>query len=86
MKLKEGFIVHKRDGEVMLVSAGSAGFNGVVRCNATAGFVIEQLQKETSEEALAEAMLAAFDATPAQATDAVAKVVAQLREIGALNE
>lgn len=86
MKLKKGFIVHKRGDETMLVSAGSGGFNGMVRCNSTAGFVVEQMKKDTTEDALVAAMLEAFDATPDQATDAVAKVLSQLREIGALDE
>ncbi len=86
MKLKKGFVTHERGGETMLVAAGCTGFNGMVRCNRTAGFVVEQLKNDTTESALVEAMLAAFDATPEQAADAVAKVLAQLREIGALDE
>lgn len=86
MKLKQGFVVHTMGKETVLTAAGAAGFNGVVRCNVTAGFVVEHLKEETTEEALVAAMLDAFDATPEQAAEAVAKVLAQVRDIGALDE
>lgn len=86
MKLKKGFVVHAMGKETILTAAGCAGFNGVVRCNATAGFVVEKLKTDTTEAALVEALLENFDATPEQAAEAVAKVLSQVREIGALDE
>ncbi len=45
MKLKEGFLLHDSGKEHMAVATGEAGkhFNGLVRNNATANFIFEQL-------------------------------------------
>ena len=86
MKLKRGFITHETDGEYVIVSAGNTKFNGMVRCNHTAGFVVECLKKDTTEAEIVEAMKKQYEATDEQIIDAVAQVLDQLRQIGALDE
>lgn len=86
MKLKDGFITHESDGEYVVVSAGGNGFNGMIRCNLTAGAIIELLKTETDETAVVEAMLAAYDASREEITAAVQSVLENLRRIGALDE
>ena len=86
MKLKTGFITHKLGKEQMLVAAGPAArsFHGLVRSNETTAFIINCLKKETSEEAIVEAMLAEYEAPRETVTADVHEVVEKLRQIGAL--
>ena len=46
MKLKKTFVTHNVAGNPVLVSADGS-FNGMVRCNGTAGEIIELLKKDT---------------------------------------
>ena len=88
MKLKEGFLLHHVGGEHMVVATGEAGkaFNGLVRNNATANFIFEQLLKETTEEQIIDAMLEKYDASREQITADVKCVLKQMREAGFLDE
>ena len=86
MKLKPGFVTHKVGKEQMMVAAGPAArsFHGLVRSNETAAFIINCLKKETSEEAIVEAMLAEYEAPRETVEQDVHRIVVKLREIGAL--
>ena len=86
MKLKEGFITHQTQGEHITVSAGGSGFNGLIRSNGTAGFIVECLKTDTTEEAIVEKMLAKYDAPRTLIAADVAKVLSSLREIGAIDD
>ncbi len=86
MKLKPGFVTHNVGKEQMMVAAGPAArsFHGLVRSNETAAFIINCLKKETSEEAIVEAMLAEYEAPRETVEQDVHRIVEKLREIGAL--
>ena len=86
MKLKPGFITHNVGKEQMMVAAGPAAkqFHGLVRSNETAAFIVNCLKKETTEEAIVEAMLEQYDAPRETIAQDVHRVVEQLRQIGAL--
>jgi hypothetical protein len=86
MKLKPGFITHNVGKEQMMVAAGPAAkqFHGLVRSNETAAFIVNCLKKETTEEAIVEAMLEQYDAPRETIRQDVHRVVEQLRQIGAL--
>lgn len=86
MKLKDGFVTHEMGGEQIMVATGDASFAGLVRSNATAAFIVECLNRETTKEAIVEAMLAKYDATAEVIGADVDKVLAKLRSIGALEE
>lgn len=86
MKLKENFITHESDGEHITVSAGGSKFNGLIRSNKTAGFIVECLKEDTTEEAIIEKMLEKYDAPRELIASDVAKILAKLRSIGALDE
>ena len=86
MKLNKDFIVHTRNGESMLVPLGGAAFSGIVRGNQTLGAVLELLKTETSEAAIVKAMRARFDAPEGAVERDVAKALAELRKIGAIDE
>ena len=86
MKLKTGFITHNVGKEQMMVAAGPAAkqFHGLVRSNETAAFIVNCLKKETTEEAIVDAMLEQYDAPRETVAQDVHRVVEQLRQIGAL--
>ena len=70
MKLKDTFVTQEMDGEQVMVEA-DGGFAGMVRSNATAAFIIDQLKTETTSRAV-------------MAED-VDMVLANLKKIGALD-
>lgn len=86
MKLKNEFITYENDGEHITVTAGGSAFNGLIRSNKTAGFIVECLKTETTVDAIVEKMLAKYDAPREVIAADVAKILANLRKIGALDE
>lgn len=85
MKLKEGFITHETGAEQIMVSVNSS-FSGMVRSNKTAAFIVDCLKKQTTKEDIIDAMCRRYDA-PAETIRAdVDKVLANLRQIEALDE
>lgn len=88
MKLKTGFITQHFQGEQLMIAAGKAvrDFHGIVRSNETAAFIVDCLKRETTEAAIAEAMLAAYDVDETTVRADVHEIVHQLREIGAIEE
>ena len=86
MKLKDTFIVHKMDGETLLVPTGAADFHGLAQCNKTVGVMLECLQSDTTEEAIVSALCDRFDGDTALIREDVSDVLAQLRSIGAIDE
>ena len=86
MKLKNGFIPHNTGTESILVPLGGAGWSGVVKGNKTLGAILDLLKEDTTEAAIIDAMKARFDAPEEIIAGDVAKVVSELRSIGALDE
>ena len=87
MKLKEGFRTHMAGDKQVMAGVASTGFSGLVRSNATAAFIIDQLKQETTEEQIVQAVLARYeDAPEAQVRADVQKVIGTLRGINALDE
>ena len=85
MKLKNEFVTHDTDGEQLMISAGGS-FNGMVRSNSTAAAIINLMKKETTREEIILAMLEKYDVERAVLEPDVDKVIAALREIGAIDE
>lgn len=84
MKLKDTFVTQEMDGEQVMVEA-DGGFAGMVRSNATAAFIIDQLKTETTKEAILDAMEKKYDAPRAVMAEDVDMVLANLKKIGALD-
>lgn len=85
LKLKENFVTQEIDGEQVMVAVGG-GFNGMVRSNATAAFIVNCLKTETTQEAVLDAMCSKYDAPREVMAADVNKVLDNLRKIGALDE
>lgn len=86
MKLKSCFITHDTGDEHITVSSGGVSFNGLIRSNKTAGFIVECLKEETTEDAIIEKMLEKYDAPRELIASDVAKILGNLRRIGAIDE
>lgn len=86
MKLNKEFLLHNSSGASILVPTGSADFSGIVRGNKTLGAVLELLQEETTENEIVAAMRGRYDAPEGTIEQDVAKILTELRKIGALDE
>ena len=86
MKLNSGFLAHDDGDNKLLVSTGATKFSGLVRSNETAGFIIECLETETTEDEIVAKMQKKWDVSDEIARRDVRKVVEQLRGIGAIDE
>ena len=86
MKLKPGYVTEDIDGVQILVPVGEDAFCGIVRSNRTAAFIVDCLKEETTPEAIADAMLARYDAPRETVAADVAEILGKLRSIGALAE
>ncbi len=86
MKLKSDFITQVIDDTQFLVPLGGESFQGIVRSNKTAAFIVDCLKEETTEEAIVDAMCEKYDAPRATIAADVAKVLDTLRGIHALEE
>lgn len=86
MKLKNGFITHETGTEHITVTAGDTDFNGLIRSNQTAGFIVECLKKDVTKEEIVERMLEKYDAPRDRVSADVDRILAALQEIGALDD
>ena len=86
MKLSSKFLVHDDGSTKYVVSTGNTDFSGIARGNKTAGFIIECLQSETTEDKIVAKMRDTWDVSDELARRDVRKIVGQLRDIGAIDE
>lgn len=84
MKLKEGFVTQEIGGRQVMVAVNGEAFNGMVRSNETAGYIVSLLKNDTTKEEIVKTMLKEFDATEEQVSKDVDMVITKLREIGAI--
>lgn len=84
MKIKTGFLLHSMGEEhvVVPVDDRTKEFCGMIRLNKTGAFLWEQLQQETTKEALTEALLAMYEVTKEQAERSVDSFTEQLQKAG----
>ena len=86
MKLNSGFLAHDDGDNKLLVSTGATKFSGLVRSNSSAGFIIECLESDTTEDEIVAKMQQKWDVSDETARRDVRKVVEQLRSIGAIDD
>ena len=86
MKLKSDFIVQNIEDTQFLVPLGHEAFNGIVRSNKTAAFIVNCLKQDTTEEQITDAMCAQYDAPRDVIASDVHEVLNTLRSINALEE
>ncbi len=86
MKIKNIFETEEINQENVLVSLDSKVFNGLIRSNTTAYFIIDCLKEETTEETIVEKMMGKYNISRETALNGVGKIVSQLRELNLLEE
>ena len=86
MKLREDFLTQNIDDTQFLVPVGAEAFHGVVRSNRTASMIVDCLKKETTQEAIVDALCERFDAPRETVSEDVGRILATLRQINALEE
>ena len=86
MKLKDNFITQDVEDIQFLVPVGGEAFQGIVRSNETAAFIVNCLRNETTEEAIAEAMFEEYEAPKDVILADLRKILDTLRGINALEE
>ena len=74
MKLKEEFITHETDGEQIMVCAGTS-FNGIVKSNKTAAFIVDCLKTDTTSAKIIEKMLVQYNVSKETITADVKKII-----------
>lgn len=88
MKLKKGLVLHDVGGEHVMVATGKVAkkFNGMIRNNETAHFIMQQMMVDTTEEEIVEKVLSTYEADREVVVKSVRSVVEQLRQAGLLDE
>ncbi|NLT08931.1 MAG: PqqD family protein [Ruminococcus sp.] len=86
MKINSGFLTHNDGDSKLLVSTGETKFSGLVRSNITAGFIIECLENDTTEDEIVSKMQKKWDVDDSTARRDVRKIIEKLREIGAIDD
>ena len=86
MKLKDTFITQEIEDTQFLVAVGESKFNGIVRSNRTAAFIVNCLKEETTKERIVNAMCAQYDAPRERIETDAENALNKLRGIGALDE
>ena len=84
MRLSDGFITYDTDKEHLLVATGGQQFQGLVKSNAAAAFIIDCLKEETTPQDIKDKMFARYDAPMERISADVDYVLDQLRSIGAV--
>ncbi|MEE1264570.1 PqqD family protein [Ruminococcus sp.] len=86
MKLKSEMLTHFMDGSQVMVSTDKDVFSGIVTSNKTAAFIVGCLKKETTPEAIKQAMFDKYDAPMEVISNDVDDVISKLRSIGVIEE
>ena len=86
MRLKSDFITQDIDDTQFLIPLGGEAFQGIVRSNETAAFIVDCLKNENTEAGIVDAMCTRYDAPREAIAADVAEILDTLRGIGALEE
>ena len=85
MKLKKTFIVNEVAGETLVVPV-TGDFHGIIKAHGCSDFILTCLKDEISEDALVDRLVAEYDVDRERAAADTARLLAELRELGALEE
>lgn len=87
MKIKEGFVLHSVGDENVVVAIGkmTTKFRGMIRLNNTGAFIFRQLEKETDEKGVVDALIAEYGIDEQTATTAASGFISQLNDAGVLD-
>ncbi len=86
MKLNQNFVKHTIDGQTVVVPTAGADFHGLVQGNKTVEVILNCLESDTTEEAIADELYNRFDGDKKVMRADVHDVITKLREIGAIDD
>lgn len=86
MKLNQNFVKHTIDGQTVVVPTAGADFHGLVQGNKTVEVILNCLESDTTEEAIADELFNRFDGDKEVMRADVHDVITKLREIGAIDD
>lgn len=86
MKLKDAFLTYESDGEHLTVSTGGTEFNGLIRSNNTAAFIVECLKENTTQEQILDKMAEKYDAPKDVMAKDLSRIIDTLNNLGVLDE
>ena len=86
MKLKNNFITHEIGDDQIMIATGNTDFNGMVKSNKTAAFIINCLKEDTTREEIISKMMNKYDADKKIIEADVDKILNVLYEIDAVEK
>lgn len=86
MRLRENFITHQSSSVHIMVSTDERVFNGLVRSNATAAFMLEMLKHETDTDEIVQALSLKYEKGREEIKEDVLEILVQLKQIGAIDD
>jgi len=86
MKLKNNFITHELGDDQIMIATGNTDFNGMVKSNKTAAFIINCLKEDTTREEIISKMMNKYDADKKIIEADVDKILNVLYEIDAVEK
>ena len=86
MKLNNSFVHHQIDNNTLIVPVAGADFNGLIQGNKTLEAIVSCLSHDTTEEEIVDSLCERFDGDREVIKADVASAIAQLKEIGAIDE
>lgn len=88
MKIKKGFVLRNMGDQFVVVAVGAAAqqFRGMLRLNAMGAEIWNRIAAGTDEDALVAGLAEEYDAPAGQIAADVGRILATLREVGALDE
>ena len=86
MKLLNIFESEEINNERVMVSLDSKKFNGLIRANETASYIIDCLKNDISEKEIINNMTDKYGITEERASQGVSSIINQLKELGLIIE
>ena len=86
MKLLNIFESEEINNEKVMVSIDCEKFNGLIRANNTASYIIDCLKNDISENEIITNMVKEYGITEERASQGVSSILNQLRELGLIIE
>jgi hypothetical protein len=86
MKIKSIFANEKVNEETIYVSLDTNKYNGLLRANDTASFIIDSLSEDTTEEEIVSKTMTHYSISEELARRSVLYILSQLRQLNLLEE
>lgn len=85
MKLLQGLLLHETPDGTIAVATGDAAkvLNGMIRLSDTAAFILRQMEEDTTEDAIVQALLEKYTGVSEEkAREDVRGIIARLDSVG----